>query len=153
MACGDSSGAKYSGTWTASAAGVMALSESFIELLVAGDQKASLPVFLCSSTCSGPWRAPLPGVLICCSAHKTHRHPPAGVLLCRSMCWALKGVPWLGSYSVVQPIRHIEGAPWLGSHSVVQFVRHLVGQTLYCSAANDGMLGERGYGDGSSPYV
>ena len=42
MACGDPAGAKYTGTWTASAAGVMALPESFVELLVAGDQKASL---------------------------------------------------------------------------------------------------------------
>ena len=35
-------GAKCAGTWTASTAGVMALSESFFEPLVAGDQKASL---------------------------------------------------------------------------------------------------------------
>ena len=42
MACRDSGGAKCAGTCTASAAGVMALSESFIEPLVAGDQKASL---------------------------------------------------------------------------------------------------------------
>ena len=32
----------YSGAWTASMAGVMTLSESFFEPLVAGDQKASL---------------------------------------------------------------------------------------------------------------
>ena len=42
MACGDPAGAKCTGTWTASAAGAMALPESFVELLVAGDQKASL---------------------------------------------------------------------------------------------------------------
>ena len=42
MACGDPGGAKCAGTWTASAAGVMALSESFFEPLAAGDQKASL---------------------------------------------------------------------------------------------------------------
>ena len=41
--------AKCAGTWTASVAGVMALSESFLKPLVAGDQKASLSVFLCSS--------------------------------------------------------------------------------------------------------
>ena len=33
---------RCAGTWTASATGVMALSESFFEPLVAGDQKASL---------------------------------------------------------------------------------------------------------------
>ena len=42
MAGGDSGGAKCTGIWTDSTAGVMALSESFFELLVAGDQKASL---------------------------------------------------------------------------------------------------------------
>ena len=34
-------GVKYAGTWTVSAAGVMALSASFFKLLVAGDQKTS----------------------------------------------------------------------------------------------------------------
>ena len=42
MACRDSGGAKCAGTQTASAAGVTALSESFFEPLVAGDQRASL---------------------------------------------------------------------------------------------------------------
>ena len=42
MACGDPGSAKRAGTWTASAAGVMGLSESFFDPLVAGDQKASL---------------------------------------------------------------------------------------------------------------
>ena len=42
LACGDSGGSKCSGTRTASAAGVTALSESFFQPLVAGDQKASL---------------------------------------------------------------------------------------------------------------
>ena len=35
-------GTKCAGPWTASAAGVMALSESFVEPLVAGHQKLSL---------------------------------------------------------------------------------------------------------------
>ena len=35
-------GANCAGPWTVSATGVMALSESFFEPLVAGDQKASL---------------------------------------------------------------------------------------------------------------
>ena len=42
MACRDPGGAKCAGTWTASAAGVRALSEAFFDQLVAGDQKASL---------------------------------------------------------------------------------------------------------------
>ena len=42
MACGDPGGAKCGGTRTASAAGVMALSEAFFEPLVAGDGKTSL---------------------------------------------------------------------------------------------------------------
>ena len=51
---------------------------------------------------------------------------PAGVLLCRSVCQALKGAPWAGSYSVVQ------------------CVPSFMGQPLYCSAANAGVWGERG---------
>ena len=42
MACGDPAGAKCGGTWTVSTPGVMALSESFFEPFVAGDQKPSL---------------------------------------------------------------------------------------------------------------
>ena len=42
MACRDTGSAKYAGTQAASAAGVMALSESFVKCLVAGDEKASL---------------------------------------------------------------------------------------------------------------
>ena len=42
MACRDPGSAKSAGTWTASATGVLALSESFFEPLVAGDQNASL---------------------------------------------------------------------------------------------------------------
>ena len=38
----DPGGAKCAGIWTASTAGVMALSESFFKPLIAGDQKASL---------------------------------------------------------------------------------------------------------------
>ena len=40
MACGDPGGTKCAGTQTAFVTGGMALSESFFELLVAGDQKA-----------------------------------------------------------------------------------------------------------------
>ena len=45
MGSGDPGGTKCAGIWIASAAGVMALSESFFEPLVAGDQKASLASF------------------------------------------------------------------------------------------------------------
>ena len=65
----------------------------------------------------------------------TEGPPLAGVLLCRSAGQALKGEPWVGSYSVVQCLRY------------------LMGQPLYCSAADAGMWGERGYGDTSSPYA
>ena len=66
---------------------------------------------------------------------------------------ALRGLPCLGSFSVVWSIGHIEGPPWLGSYSVVQCVRHLMGQPLCCSAADAGILGERGYGDGSTLHM
>ena len=42
MASRDPGGTKCSETWTASTAGVMALSESFLKPLVNGDQKAPL---------------------------------------------------------------------------------------------------------------
>ena len=76
----------------------------------------------------------MPGVLLCCSMCQAHRGVLlAGILLCRSACQALKGAPWVGNYSVV-----------LG-------IRHLLGQPLYCSAANAGVWGKRGYGDGPAP--
>ena len=74
---------------------------------------------------------------------------------------ALRRLPCLGSFSVVQCIRHIEGAPltgvllcrlanqalkwahWVESYSVVQCIWHLMGQPLYCSAAVAGMCRER----------
>ena len=76
---------------------------------------------------------------------------------------ALRGLPCLGFFSVVQHIRHIEphphpparvllcrsarqalkGAPWVGSCSVVQYIRHLMGRPLYCSAVDAGEWGER----------
>ena len=52
-ACGDPGGSKCAGTWTASTAGVMAISESFFEPLVAGNPRPLWLVFLHSSTCSG----------------------------------------------------------------------------------------------------
>ena len=100
---------KCAGTWIASAPGVMALLESFFEPLVAGDQKVSL--------------ASLSPKL--CPFRRIEGPPPAGVLLGRSARQALKGAPWVGSYSVVQ------------------CVSCMMGQPLYCSAADAGMWGER----------
>ena len=81
--------AKCSGTQTASATGVMALSESFFKLLVAGNQKpslASLSLYLC------PFRhleSPMPGVLLCCFGSQAYR-----------------GAPWLGFNCVDLHISH-----------------------------------------------
>ena len=97
MACGDPGGAKCAGTWTASAAGVMVLSQSFIEPLVAGNQKASLASL---SLYLSPFRH-FEGSL-------------AWVLLCRWAHQALKGAPWLGSFSVDRHIRHLKGHPGWG---------------------------------------
>ena len=80
---------------------------------------------------------------------------------------ALRGLLFLGAFSAVQSIRHIEGTLWLehysvywciscleaprvGSYSVVQCVWCLMGQPLYCSAEDAGMWGERDSGDGST---
>ena len=65
---------------------------------------------------------------------------------------ALRGLPCLGSFTVIWPIRHIEGATlavfllcrlarqalkgasWVESYSLVQCIRHLMAQSLYFSA-------------------
>ena len=76
----------------------------------------------------------MPGVLLCCSARQAHRGAPlAGVLLCSLVCQALKRAPLVGSYCLVQRLRC------------------LMGQPLCCSAA--GLCGERGCGEGSTPYA
>ena len=64
----------------------------------------------------------------------------------------MEGAPWLGPYSVDQCVRHMEGAPWLGPYSVVRCVRLLMGQSLYRSAEDAGVWGERGSSGGSNPY-
>ena len=67
----------------------------------------------------------MPGVL-CCLASQAHRGASlGGVLLCRSAGQAVKGAPWVRSYSIVQCFRS------------------LMSQPLYCSAADAGVLGER----------
>ena len=88
-----------------------------------------------------------------------------------SLCiQALRGLTYLGSFSVVWHIRRapptppgvllcrsayqsLKGAPMLGSYSVVQCMGCLMGQPLYCSAADAGVWGERDYDDGSIPYM
>ena len=84
MACGDPGSAKCAETQTASTAGVrvrvMTLSESFLEPLVAGDQKVSLASLFSVA-------------------------PPVQ---------ARRGLPGLGSLSVVWCLRHIDGLPGWG---------------------------------------
>ena len=73
---------------------------------------------------------------------------------------SLRGLPFLGSFSVLWCVRNIEwgplagillcisvhqalkGAPWLGSYSVVQWNKCLMGQPLNCSTASAGVWGE-----------
>ena len=108
----------------------------FSKPLVAGDKKASLASLPLQPRLFRHLRTPLPGVLLFCLVHQAHGGPPlAEVLLCISACQVLKGGPGVGSYPVVQ------------------CVRHLMGQPLYYSAADAGMQGEGGYGDGSTLYV
>ena len=94
LTCRDPGGAKCAGTQTASATGVVALSESFLSLWQLVIRRLHWLVFLCCSAPSGTSRGPLPGLLLCCSAHQ-----------------AFKGAPWVGSYSVGPYIRHLMGQP------------------------------------------
>ena len=57
---------------------------------------------------------------------------------------ALRGLPCLGSFSVVQQVRHIEGAPWLGSYSVDRPIRPLkttLGGVLLCISVHQAFVG------------
>ena len=61
----------------------------------------------------------MPGILLCCSPCQVHRGAPlAGVLLCRLAHQALKGARWVGSYSVVQCVRHLDGPASLLFNSI-----------------------------------
>ena len=135
MACGDPGSARCAGTQTVSPAGVMALTESFFRASCTGGQKASGQPF----SIVPPIQAlrGLPCLWSFSVVRLGHIEGPslAGVLLWTSVHQALKGPPWVGSYSVVQ------------------CVRCLMGQPLYCSAADAGVWGERGYGDGSTPFA
>ena len=83
--------ASFVGTWTASATGVMAPSESFFEPLVADNQKASLASF----SIALPIRA-LRGL------------PSLGPFSVVHHIRHIEGPPWLGSYSVVRGISHLK---------------------------------------------
>ena len=132
LACRDSGGPKHSGTWTASGTGVMALSES-CSWLSEGLFGQSFSI--------APSVQALKG-LLCLGFFSVVQH-----------IRHIEGPLWLGSYSVALHIRHLKGHPGCGAYSVVQCVSHLMGQPLYCSAANAGVWGERGYGDGSTHYA
>ena len=98
LACGDPGSAKCAGTWTASAVGVMTLSESFFKTLLAVSQKASLASL-------SPYLHPL-------------RH------LRGSLAWSpffvvwhvrhIGGPSWLGPCPVDWHIRHLKGPPGWG---------------------------------------
>ena len=136
MACGDPGGTECAGTQTASTAGVTPYQSRFFEPLVAGDKKASSASLPLQPRLFPHLRTPLPGVLLFCLVRQAHGVAPlAEVLLCISACQVLKGAPGVGSYTVVQ------------------CVRHLMGQPLYYSGADAGMQGEGGYGDGSTLCV
>ena len=65
----------------------------------------------------------------------------------------MEGAPLAGgSYSVDWRNRHLKGHPGWGP-TLVQCARRLMGQPLHGLAADAGVCGERGYGDGSTPYA
>ena len=102
MACGDAGGAKCAGTRTASAAGVMALSESFFEPL---NSCPSEGLFGQSFSTALPIQA-------------LRRLPCLGSF---SVVWCvmdIEGPPWLGSYSVDGCIGHLKEHPRWGSAGV-----------------------------------
>ena len=76
-------------------------------------------------------------------------------LVCYSVDWHIKHLWGTLGEVLLCSLAHqsLKGAPRVGSYSVVQCVRHLMGQPLCCSAANAGEWGERGYGDSSTPYA
>ena len=134
MVCGDPGGTKCAGTQDASAAGLMALSESFFQASCSWQSEGlfgqtfsvALPIqALRGLPCLGSFS------VVWCVRH-------------------MEGPPCLGSYSVDR-CQALNWAPWVGSYFVVHGIRDLMGQPLYCSAANAGMWEERGYGDGSTP--
>ena len=65
---------------------------------------------------------------------------------------ALRGFPCLGSFSTIRHVRHIGGPPGWGP--TLEFSGEAFdGPASLFSAPNAGMWGERGYGDGYTPYT
>ena len=79
----------------------MALSESFLQPLVAGNQKASLASLSPSSAIQALRGIPCLGSFSVVLRVRHIDGPPNWVLLCRSVHQALKGAPWMGSYFLV----------------------------------------------------
>ena len=95
---------------------------------------------------------------------------PIRVFFPASCSWQSEGL-FGQSFSIALPVQAHRGAPlagvlfcgsghqapkralWVGSGSVVQCIRRLMGQPLCCSSADAGLSGERGDGEGSTPYV
>ena len=118
LALRDPGGAKCAGTRSASAAGVMALSESFFWASCSWQSEG---LFGQSFSIAPPIQAfrrlPCLGSfsVVWCIRHRGA--PLAGVLLCRLVCQALKGAPGWGLilYSNVSGL-------WWASHSIVHLL-------------------------------
>ena len=116
LSCGVPGGAKCSGTRTASATGVMALSVFFQASCSWRSEGLSIQSFsivppiqvLRGLPCLGSFS-------VVHHAHQAHRGAPlSGVLIGRSVCQALKGTPWVGFYSVDRWVSHLKGHPGCG---------------------------------------
>ena len=88
-------------------------------------------------------RRPLWPVFLCSSALRHLEGYLAGILLCCSACQAHRGGPPVWGPTLRSAHQALKGAPWVESYSVVQCGRHLMGQPLYCSTNNAGVWGER----------
>ena len=88
-------------------------------------------------------RRPLWPVFLCSSAVRHLEGYLAGILLCCSACQAHRGGPPVWGPTLRSAHPALKGAPWVESYSVVQCGRHLMGQPLYCSTNNAGVWGER----------
>ena len=106
LACGDPGRSKCAGTQTASAAGIMALSVFFWASCSWRSEGLFGQCFSITPPIQAIRELPCLGLfsVVWCIRHI--EAPPLGVVqLCRSVHQALKGAPWVGSYSVVQWVR------------------------------------------------
>ena len=136
LVCTDGGGAKSSGIQTASAAGIMALSQSFFQVS-------------CSWWSEGLFgqsfsRAP--------PVQTLRRIPCLGSFFVFLHVRHIEGPPRLGSYSVLCCLSHLMAHPGCGPTLSFSESGKLMGQPFYCSAAGAGLWRHRGYGDGSTPY-